>query len=301
MKYLFTFGLIFFSIVFLRAQDFAPIGAKWFYTERYFNSEDIGYIAAESVKDTVIKGKNCRQIVNGLLCGAFESSKNFVFQEDSIVYFFNQKTDTFEILYNFKAKKGDSWTTFFYFMDELDTLKVTVDSIFTVTINGHKLIRQRITYSRLNQDPLYDWSYDAEVTEIIGDSYFLFNLRSTKILCVGNESAGLRCYEDPDFGFYSTGIADSCNYTYFETGIGKIETKKDFELYPNPTKGNLLIKTDQTEQLKYEIIGLTGLVIKSGEISSETYINISDLQQGIYAVRIISKSAIVGTKKLVKN
>jgi hypothetical protein len=45
------------------SQDFAPIGAQWYYSEHHAFSGDIDYLKIESVKDTVIKGLACRKLV----------------------------------------------------------------------------------------------------------------------------------------------------------------------------------------------------------------------------------------------
>jgi hypothetical protein len=46
------------------AQDFAPIGAEWYYTERHAFSGDITFLKISSIKDTIVNQKNCRILLN---------------------------------------------------------------------------------------------------------------------------------------------------------------------------------------------------------------------------------------------
>lgn len=44
-------------------QEFAPVGAEWYYNERFAFSGDVDYIKFTSVKDTVVQGKTCSKII----------------------------------------------------------------------------------------------------------------------------------------------------------------------------------------------------------------------------------------------
>lgn len=283
------------------SQDFAPVGAKWYYTEKYYMSGDIGYLYAESVKDTIVNGKECRKIINGIINCAFESGINYVYQEDSIAYFFNKKTDSFQILHNFKAKKGDTWETVFYVMDELDTLKATVDSAYTVNINGYELIRQIIKYSRRDENPLDNWYYFAEVTERIGDSYFLFNLYSTSFVCDGNWSEGLRCYEDPEFGFYSTGIAESCTFTYEYVGINNHHSDNEVNIYPNPTPNWIDIECNTKGKSIVFLLDLYGKCLRKFEVYGNARLDMTGYSKGFYILKISDTDKNLITRKVIKN
>ena len=282
----------------IMAQDFAPVGAKWYYTEKYFASNNIGYLYAESTKDTVFKGKNCHKIINDIMCGGYEASINFVYLEDSIVYFYNDSTDSFHILYNFKAKKGDTWITIFPVMGRVDSLRATVDSVYTVNINGHRrLIQQTIKYTRgddLETDFRYYW---ATVTETIGDSYYLFNLYSLLIKCDGEISEGLRCYNDPDFGAYSTGIASSCTYTSIKNKKGE----KAFRVFPNPAENILEVNVRPTGKVMYELSNFAGQIVRSGNFVSNTLIDLKGLPKGVYILSLKTNGKRMGSQKVIKN
>ncbi len=85
------------------------------------------------------------------------------------------------------------------------------------------------------------------------------------------------------------------------TGLPEIKWLQDlYEVYPNPTKGELYISTGTTYDKTILIIDERGRVVRK-EINNylTTYLNISDLAGGIYFVKISSEA---GTKqfKIVK-
>ena len=72
-----------------------------------------------------------------------------------------------------------------------------------------------------------------------------------------------------------------------------------FILYPNPVKDILHIKCDNMQQ--YDVFSLDGKLIKSLQRNDdEAVIDFSDLEKGIYMVRITSDKGIV-TRKIVKD
>ena len=294
------FLLGFLVITVLSAQEFAPVGSKWYYTEEFSFSGDISYLQIESVGDTVIHGKNCHILENngGLDC-AYNSNKDYLYSEDSIVYFYVNEIDTFQVLYNFKAVKGDTWLTVFNCFDGLDTLKATVDSVFFVKINGYTLKRQWLTYSE--PVPNSGQSYHATVTDKLGDSYFLFNLYSLSVACDGNYSDGLRCYEDPNFGFYSTDIADSCTYTYDWTSIAEIPKALDIQIYPNPTTGCVEIESELKKECTFTLYDVTGDILLVDNNKGDSRLDLSSLDKGVYFLKIISDGKILGMRKIIKN
>jgi|GEM_PF-1172446 len=216
----------------LKAQEIAPIGAEWHYTMQFFMSEEERFVHIESIKDTVVNEKLCRMldVEYGFSC-YFYNEKEFVYQEDSIVYFYSPVVDDFQIMYDLKAKKDSSWVII-YKVDPFitDTTLVIVDSVYTLTINNKDLLAFDVTYQSLVDE--YP-RYSGKIVELMGDISYLFNYASMAngVICDVNYSGGLRCYQDDYLGFYSTGIADSCT---FVTGLAKQVFSKTIYNYPNP-------------------------------------------------------------------
>ena len=133
MKRNILFGLILFGVIKLTAQDFAPIGAEWFYTERHAFSGDITFLKITSNKDTIIDGKNCRVIQKhgNPMCSG-RPDIEYMYQEDSVLYFYDTTFNRFQILYDLTKKLDESWfieVVDIMYDNNLDSIKVTIDSI----------------------------------------------------------------------------------------------------------------------------------------------------------------------------
>ena len=161
------------------AQEFAPIGAVWYYSEGFAFSGNIDYLMITSVKDSVIKGVNCQQLHCDPLCGS-PCGDQFIFQSNDSLFHFNSALDTFELISCFNVTPGDSWNLLSLDVDEtVDTTAVTVDSITTELINAHSLRQLYLTYhvKDYNSDGVkqQDFSYSSRSLERIGDVGYFFN------------------------------------------------------------------------------------------------------------------------------
>lgn len=186
-----TIFLIVFQIGNIFGQDFAPIGAKWHYTEYFAFSGDISYLTIESVGDTIINGKACKVLENnGRLMCVFHNERDFVYYEDSVAYFYVPQIDSFQVLFDMRAHKDSSWINIFMIQEltKLDTVQIVVDSVSYVTINSNNLKKLHVTYKSLNSGFEF-LHYQGEIVEYLGDIYYLFNLYSLSgIMCDGNYS-----------------------------------------------------------------------------------------------------------------
>jgi len=84
-------------------------------------------------------------------------------------------------------------------------------------------------------------------------------------------------------------------------GINAEMSIKDFAIYPNPTQNYLYIQFDNNTQKEIEIYSLNGHKIKS--LYTNEFINtidVSDLSQGMYFIKILDKDASYMMKKIVK-
>ena len=288
-KTLIAFIIAFPSLLF--TQNFAPIGAEWYYTEYHAFSQRITFLHIASVRDTVINGKNCSVLENngGLACN-FYNERDFVYEEDSIAYFYSPIVDDFQILYNLKAKKDSSWRVIYQVEDFLiDTLLVTVDSVRVVEINGFELLAFDVTYRSLNSDNPNS-VYASTIVERIGDVYYLFHYLSMAegIVCDGNYSGGLRCYMDNDFGFYSTGIADSCTYVYV-TNINEHAALQGLQVSPNPfsSSSSLSYELKEPETVLLSVFNQLGQLVyqhseEQTQGSQQLQWNSKGLAEGVY-------------------
>ncbi len=81
------------------------------------------------------------------------------------------------------------------------------------------------------------------------------------------------------------------------TDINKIEPNQTFNLYPNPTNGQLNILSD-TKIEKLEIFDINGRILR--EFNNSSSIVISELENGIYWLKVYSEGKNE-VKKIIKN
>jgi hypothetical protein len=69
------------------------------------------------------------------------------------------------------------------------------------------------------------------------------------------------------------------------------ETSTDFDVYPNPNNGKFSLMCPLNSSFNYELISLTGQIIKGGNIqnsSNKLEFDLSNLSKGIYQLKVIS-------------
>jgi len=298
-KTIFTFILTIYAISFY-GQEFAPVGAVWYYDERFAFSGDINYIKFTSEKDTLIYGELCKKITkrHKLIC-IDRPDTEYLFTRNDTVFFFDHHFADFQILYDFNATVGDSWIIKIKDEDEnIDTLTVTVDSISTTEINGHNLKTLYVTYYKSNGNP---YSYTSTIIERIGDIKYMFNWYPwTNMACDYNYTPGLRCYEDSTIGLYSRVTSYSCDYVYSWSG-NKTKNLGKIELFPNPVHNIVEIKTGQLSDYSIDLLDLTGKKLKTWFVKGTNFrIDLSDINKGIYVIKLYKNKQVLGYKKLVK-
>ena len=286
-----SFLLVFFAFLFslqIFGQDFAPVGAKWYYDElagMYWSPYDVDYILYTSEKDTIIKGQNCRKLIkrHDLDC-YFRPKNEFVFSKHDSVFFYDAKIDTFQLLYNFNASEGDNWSFIYkdYTESGYDTVNVNVDSIGNINANNQVLRLLYVTYTaRLSWGISH---YQSIIIEKMGDIFFMFNFyQSSNIVCDGNLSRGLRCYEDSNLGSYHFPSMESCAYKHLWTGT-KSNKESEIHIYPNPINESIYI-SGLNQLTNFKIYDINGRVIKSGEII-DSEIKTNELIKGIYFLKL---------------
>ena len=288
--YLFLFVLIVSKLCF--SQNFAPVGASWYYDERFAFSNAIDYIHFQSVKDTIIAGKNCQKITKRhyINCN-FRPFDEYVYTQNDTVFFYDSTFNSFQILYDFTASQGDYWKILLKNeFNNTDTLTVTVDSVSSILINGFNLKVLYVTYTYSNPNAPVQ-SISSTITERLGDINYMFNWFPKTFICDNNYSNGLRCYSDNILGQYSTNIADSCNYVY--TSVNELNNQKKLSIYPNPatgyfsfdaTTGNFPARITITNSLGEK-------VYENNHLKSYEKINISQLPTGVYFITVKPENA----------
>jgi hypothetical protein len=300
--FIFALSLLSLSV---RSQEWAPVGATWHYTMNIFMPTviDQDYIKFESAGDTLYNGKLCRKIIkyNNVSC-TDRPAVEYMYSQHDTVWFWDPNFSAFQILYDFGAGPGDSWVILVAGQTppDADSLIVRVDSTDRVVINGVSLKRLFVTYDFRNEMVIPD-TYKGVIIQSAGDTYFMFDWGPEYLLaCDGNFSGGLRCYQDGVIGLYETGIADSCTYVHYMTGIEPVngETER-IRIYPNPADDAITIESSIAGQINFTISDVAGRMVRSGRVTGSP-IGINDLQPGIYNVLFYQHGQqLAGVKKLV--
>ncbi len=105
-------------------------------------------------------------------------------------------------------------------------------------------------------------------------------------------------------GTNASGCSTTTNVTVFVvscTGLtNQAVTTGNINVYPNPTKGDLVIELTNKTNSTIQVLDVTGRMIVEKNTSNErTELNISGLSNGIYYVRILSNNT-VEVRKIIK-
>jgi hypothetical protein len=284
------------------AQDFAPIGAEWYYGEGYAFSGDKNYIKFTVVKDTVINGKSCRKITkrHKVECNLRDFTE-YMYSSNDSVFYYDTTFNNFQTLYVFDAQPSDSWVLEYTDEDdELDSLITTVDSVSNIQINSQSLRQLHVTYEKIDENR--NRTHSSTIIEKIGDVKYMFNWNPmSHIICDMNSSEGLRCYEDGNLGLYSTGLADSCDLVYDWSGIDEVISSIQIEVFPNPAETYVEISISDFNDFNISLFDLNGRLIKSKKVDgSDQKLKLSSIHKGVYFIQIKRDNQVLGYQKLVK-
>ena len=289
------------------APDFGPVGASWYYT--LFNpvfSSDISYLKISSTGDTIVNGRKCRIIEKTAnLEYTGRPDIEYIYQEDSVVWFWDETFEKFQVLYDLTKKEGEYWKIEVldtHNENRLDTLRITVDSISTIEINDQILQELHVTYQVISVE--HSQPYSSVIIEKIGDIHYMFNYSPFSTLDYdGPVSGGLRCYEDPELGFYSTGIAESCDYEYEDpdTGTTLPGHSREVHVYPNPARDIINILTGKAAEHHYELLDIRGVKFLGGSFNGDLRLDISAIPVGVYFLRILEGNRLISVHKLLKH
>ena len=254
------------------------IGTEWYYEIQNENGT-ITYQHLEYAGDTTVNHKEVVVIIrtNTLYDKGErnEVTREYVYEENGIVYWWNESLQEFTVLYDFGAEVGDKWE-----------IKVGTESL------------------TMHVDAVEHREYDGRIFKIlqVSDDQDLF---SGTIVCgIGHLSSffperlmtrgknyrveGIRCFWREGELFFKYGEED-CDAVYKVYHNGLEDHEDDvFAVYPNPTDGVLFVETRHGTSLPtqtYRITNLMGQILMSGQITAETQqIDVSNLQKGMYFI-----------------
>ncbi|MBL7932548.1 MAG: T9SS type A sorting domain-containing protein [Bacteroidia bacterium] len=274
---------------------FCPPGAKWNYRfEQYWmdqridHNEQITYIS-----DSIVGGDTIRVLhhMSFFWTDTYSplNNKTSLKQHGDTIFMRNSWTSNqWQILYNFAALPGQSWTnTFLTAFPNIYT--VTVDSVDTFLLGNKWVKRLKVTYTNNGFA-----QYHGYIAEHMGSSGHLFNYATTTTHDAPTFKE-LLCYTDNSLGQIQF-TSKACNYT--NVGLNELSEKLDLKIYPNPVNDVINIESGLSEA-EVLISDLNGRIVKQETLNNQK-INTSDLIPGMYFLQVVSDKEIVYKTKVVK-
>lgn len=271
--------------------EFAPIGAKWKLEERFAFSTNIDFIELEVIGDTVLREELCKVLARNQASCNFRPSQEFMFKKNRKIYYYDERNDDFNLLYDFGVAKDSSWNMIVMdgvFYEELNPLPIFVDTVYYQEINGIDSVQiQEVKVG--NEDDQRSF----KLYENIGLEIGLFFVPWA--FCDGNFETFIRCYSDENYGLVSF-VDYDCNLV----DIPSVEDQfSPITISPNPSKDYIRIVGTTSNITKAEILDLNGRLVQDiPELQSE--IKLMYIQRGIYILRIRRGSGKVECYKFIK-
>tara|TARA_Y100000782_G_scaffold98497_1_gene112176 strand:- start:6338 stop:7036 length:699 start_codon:yes stop_codon:yes gene_type:complete len=222
----------------------------------------------------------------------------FLHQDGDTVFYFDRYDSVFHPLYVFNAQAGAHF--YFYYNQNLgigNAFFYAIDSVWTEVINGDTLRTQQVSWATQTAGN----EGVSIVNERFGNMDYLFNYMSGGgyLINCPQKPMGLRCYSDPYFGFYETGIVTDCDDTIPYVSVEEINTENGIKLWPNPVNNTLNIQVN-TGLEALNIYNINGQLIKPINVSptqnQSLTIDITDLPPGIYSLVGLSNQETIKAK-----
>lgn len=276
----------------LLGQDFGTIGTQWHYSEHAGGAcpGNCEYLHLESVMDTIISGQTTHKITQIYYKHTGDTvhfDPIYLYEQSDTVFMWSFSKLKFLTTYIFNGNIGDTLT-----LDTPDTLswtdttyRLVIDTIINLTIDGVPLKK----YRTIALDDYTFWNGGYFMDKIGGLDWFFPRA------AIFPEAGGpIRCYSDAQIDTSFQSVA--CDYILY-TSIDELTDENDIEIFPNPTKDFLTIKSEQPIK-KVEVYDMTGKFVLT---TRETIVDFSNLGVGQYILVIHLKAGQKIEKKIMKN
>lgn len=266
------------------------VGAEWYY-EIMNDDGSLTYQHLQCTGDTTIGNEKPKIIVrtNQIYDKSrrTETTHEYVFERNGVVYWWNKALQSFTVLYDFGAEVGDEWV-----------IKVGDESFVTRVYEVENQMIDGIPYKKMTIGDAND-VFSGMLISAIGHltSFFPEKLMNRS---KNYRLEGLRCYWLDGDLMLKLGTMD-CDEVYEKYHHHVDETDvAGFQIYPNPTDGLLHVVGlshcgSPTGQPEYRLTNLMGQTLMAGRVSESLRIDLSSLPSGIYFITVDNV-----TKKITK-
>lgn len=302
----------FFTLNMIYSQEWAPIGAKWFYSTPG-TAGGGGLLIIESHKDTIIEAKNCKKLkfsdikqqaigVNEYIWDTLVTYEFFYYNSDSIEHF-DRSNDYFYKLYDFTIEDGD---TILVRDDQFpgefpySNFEYIVDSSAIHEINDTEL---KFFYVQATESA--DWIFAPllqsiyPVIEKIGSVVSFLGISLDKFSQDWGNQYFLRCYIDENINYRNElfPVNFGCDYL-----INQIDVRlsEELDIYPNPVRDYLRIFNTIDDNYSVRLFNMDGLMLLQKQRIRDELLDLKMLSAGIYLLQISNKNNVVRNKLIVK-
>jgi len=265
--------------------DFAPLGARWYYSESAFAPPPFGefpHIIEVAAKEDY-QGHLCSKIVKVIgWPSATVPDPLYIYSQNDSVFFYSLLSARFELLYDFTAETGDSWVVGGLNTPHgVDSLLVQVDSVSQITVSGRTL---KVLQTRCQL--FFDWG--CTITGLNAITHFIIaGVGSTGFLTPDyglyeGGPNGLRCYTDASNDLHF--VTYPCDTTLITSAVKDIDKSAGISVFPNPVRDqiNVLLEIN-TEQAVFQLYNALGQLLRQEPIQLGTNtFAIEDLTNGLY-------------------
>lgn len=286
------FFLVFISIAVENyAQEFAPIGAIWHYTQGTINPDLTSFKTIESVSDTTINGISCKKLIEvERYLDTSDINYHYMYSNNDSVFFFAQ--NNFHLLYDFGANSGDTIILDYFITGYGTPLKMIIDSTGTIMVSGQA---RKIQYIKCGDGFFIE--FGNNVIEGIGNTYFMFPTYD------GTMDGPLRCYQDDSTSLFMNPFHINYGWNHQDceeiiTGIEETKSIENVSIYPIPAKNIISVKNIDKETA-FRIFNINGIIILQGIITESSKINIEEFIEGIYFIEL-KNNDIFTVRKIIK-
>lgn len=260
------------------AQDAIPIGSEWYYEIVSGGKVSYQYLSCQG--DTTVNDEDVKIIIKSNTLynkEALSTEVEYIYEEDSIVYWYNKKLGDFTVLYDFTAKANDGWR-----INVLDTaVNMKVDFVNYLDYMG---VTRKVIHARDRAD-----NYNGLIVYGIGHLKSFF---PEELLDNDYRVNGLRCYWLNGELLYKHGLSDCETFYDLEENEGA-----EFVIYPNPARDAVFLKLPQnnrntSDSVSVEIFNMMGVLVRKHE-NCDGYIDVSDLTAGTYFFKVGNKGEVL--------
>jgi Secretion system C-terminal sorting domain len=299
--FILAFLILTFKLGFAQNAKWFSIGTQLTYNYKEITEGKAGFIKLSSNKDTLIEGNNLSIVNSSVKQWNTNSypSFNLLVLHDTI----RNKVSLYEAgklntLYDFSKKQGDTLfikAPFILSNTQDSGCYVIIDSVGGETIDGKFLKTMHYRDIEIGASRnLFDWHFSGKIIEGIGNLTSPWPRFCEQ--CDINYIEGLRCFQSKDLQLKL--VSFDCEKLF--TSVQEIKAPIAIKIYPNPT--NNIIRITHTKNIDFNAIDIynsSGRLVLNQNYYSPA-IEVAELSQGVYFVKISYESAEPAMFKFIK-